>query len=92
VPTKRKIIRVKITEDDIRRGKHYSGRTCPLALALSRKFGVRYSVYEFAATNFGSKGKQFSLCDSAAKFVRMFDNGEIVAPTTVCLKEHSSND
>jgi hypothetical protein len=66
------VTRVEVTADDIRRGRRYECRYCPVALALNRATGEAWEVGpRFAWTHRG--GPAVPLPPAAAAFVDRFD-------------------
>ncbi len=73
----RKLIRV--TREDIRRGAA-SGKTCPIARAVSRVLGEAVFVTPWALFPEATPWQTTNLPTRAVKFVRAFDNHRPVKP------------
>ena len=77
-------IRVMVTKEDIKNGKMDSVSSCPIALSLVRKFGVKAYV---GVNTYVLSGREqvWDLSLPAQNFIRNFDNGQLVSPATfVC--------
>jgi len=71
---------VTITEEDIAQGVRASPTQCPLARALSRTTGRRWSVGRWSAIDAAQPLRHHVLTQEAAEFVYNFDCGNRVLP------------
>lgn len=76
-------VKFTVTEEDIANGKAFVSRSCPIALALSRKLNYPVSVGAFSVyieDDFG-----VPLSKKAEEFVIRFDGGLHCEPATFVL-------
>lgn len=71
-------MRVKVTQEDIDRGRPGVSSSCPIALALERETHSVWLVSNYTAEQF--KGGRFRLPQSAVDFVRQFDKHHDAVP------------
>ena len=71
-------MRIKVTQDHIRRGLKSNRYSCPIALALNEAGVVGASVDNYAVVT--SDGSFHALPTVAAKFIFAFDAGKQVEP------------
>ena len=76
-------MQIRVTQEDIDKGKRNSLRRCPVALALKRACG---RIVEVGSTMVYSRNEDrawlISLPEKAEDFVKLFDIGEPVEPFT----------
>jgi hypothetical protein len=81
---------VDLTEDDISRGVPLSCDHCPIALALRRITGDKWTVDGIRARRAGKDGDSFSLPVPAVTFAGNFDHGLPVKPFSFTLSLKAS--
>lgn len=70
MPPEMDVIRVEVTQDDINKGVQDNCTKCPVALALSRAFGIPVTVEAtFATVN----GKEIPIPYEVYEFIWKFD-------------------
>ena len=72
-------MRITVTAEDIKTGHRWHPRKCPIALAMTRAFGVECSVGITIYCVVG-KNKTHLLPESAWMFIDAFDNEREVSP------------
>ena len=86
-------MKIHVTAAHIRKGKKLDDNSCPIALALRETFGIGKSCvsvpgkneYEYDQEPIKVGKLQFEYSRSVSRFVKAFDAGKKVAPTTVNL-------
>jgi hypothetical protein len=74
-----KKILVRVTKDDIKRGKREDMQACPIARSLKRLGKRQVEVAIFGGISWGTNG--YAKCPKEAKkFIRAFDRGRKVEP------------
>lgn len=78
------LLKVRVTREDIRKGRAGNCRRCPVARAVRRQGfrGVRV-WYDTILT----QSANFAMTKRSTRFVRRFDNDQPVMPTTFTLRE-----
>ena len=77
--SKQQILSVRVTQDDINKGKPGNEYFCPIALALRKQGHERVSVVDGYAT-LGRNKDMYILPHKAREFVNDFDDCFIVKP------------
>jgi hypothetical protein len=73
------MIKVEVTQSDIDHGTRQSNTSCPIAIALERITGERWSVGQSHCRSIRASHYEYLPYD-AQQFVRRFDIGAPVAP------------
>jgi hypothetical protein len=73
-------ITISVTEIDIDLGVRLDCWECPIARAMFRATGEKYSVDGASAFVVGERHRRVSLPDSAIQFIRDFDLGNFPKP------------
>jgi hypothetical protein len=79
-------IRVYVTWRDIERGLPHDSAKCPIAWALTRRAGRASVDKETAVIGYAHDSTSYRLPPAARRFVKTFDNGHRVAPTSFVLR------
>jgi L-rhamnose mutarotase len=93
---KKKVIKqlaVKVTENDIKKGKKGSYDSCPIALALTRKCNINnYSVFvaDKIVIYDGDLQGTYKHSNSSVKFINKFDSRTPVKPARFVFKRQRS--
>lgn len=75
---------VKVTKDDLKRGKRAHGNACAVARALKRTYGTA----EVAVGTVGSlwiNDNKYIVSKSLSKLIRKFDSGSKLEPFSIIL-------
>ncbi len=80
-----KTIVIKVTKNDIAKGKRREATSCPIALALHRA-GFQEAEVGFLYWFPDSSWRGIKLSEAAIRFIRAFDDKEAVKPFNFRLK------
>ena len=79
MPPQMDVIRIEVTEDDIRKGIKFSAHSCPLALALKR--ALNHPNAWIGPDSFGVADDSLGRTPpTAITFIKTFDGGNKVEP------------
>jgi hypothetical protein len=70
---------IKVTQDDIKNGTKRISESCPIALALKRKFKINYAFVRYSFFKL-EDGITHPMPEKACNFAEDFDRGKKVKP------------
>lgn len=76
------MIKIKVTEEDIKKGKRFNSACCPVGLACQRVLHKNWAeVFEFLTLRQTENGLRIYFeMQGVAGFISKFDSGETVQP------------
>ena len=81
------MIQIKVTQEHIDRSVDALTESCPIEQAIEEKLGLSSARVNVGITTVLINGKSIPLTQRAREFVRDFDSGEEVFPSTFRFKE-----